>query len=81
MSFGTTYALGQLAMLYYDSDRSLSIDTLKAKFPSLLSQGKALASISNQITTQSEHLKGVSIANLVKSALWNTDPQNTKRSS
>ena len=79
MSFGTTYALGQLAMLHYDSERSLSIETLKAKYPPLLSQGKALAEkYSGQITAQSQHLQGVSIANLVKSALWNTDPENTK---
>ena len=43
MSFGATYALGQLAKLYCDSGRSLSMETLKAKYPPLLAEGKMLA--------------------------------------
>lgn len=81
MSFGTTYALGQLAMVYYDSDRSLSIETLKAKYPTLLAQGKALTEkYTGPITAQSENLQGVSIASLIKSALWHPDSGNTKTS-
>jgi uncharacterized protein (DUF697 family) len=41
MSFGATYALGQLAKLYYDSGRTLSMETLKTKYPPLLAEGES----------------------------------------
>jgi len=67
MSFGSTYALGQLAKLYYDSGRSLSIETLKSKFPPLLAEGKALAEkYTAQITQQSQQLQGANLATLLK---------------
>lgn len=70
MSFGATYALGQLAKLYYDSGRSLSIETLKAKYPPFLAQGKALAEkYTGQITEQSQQLHGAGIATLVKGVI------------
>lgn len=70
MSFGSTYALGQLAKLYYDSGRSLSIEMLKAKYPPLLAQGKALAEkYTGQITEQSQRLQGAGIATLVKGVI------------
>ena len=49
MSFASTYALGHLAQIYYDSGRTLSIETLKAKYPPLLAEGKELASSSSRI--------------------------------
>ena len=70
MSFGATYALGQLAKLYYDSGRSLSIETLKSKYTPLLAQGKALAEkYTGQITEQSQQLQGANIATLLKGVI------------
>lgn len=43
-SFGTTYALGQVAKRYYTEGRSMSGDTLRAAFASMLEQGKGLQS-------------------------------------
>ena len=70
MSFGATYALGQLAKLYYDSGRTLSLATLKAKYPPLLAEGKTLAQkCTAQIAEQSQQLKGANIATLLKGAI------------
>ena len=41
-TFGTTYALGQVAKSYYAGGRTLNTADLKARFSSLLEQGKAL---------------------------------------
>ena len=70
MSFGSTYALGQLAKLYYDSGRTLSMDALKSKYPPLLAEGKALAGkYTGQITSQSQQLQGADIGTLLKGVL------------
>jgi uncharacterized protein (DUF697 family) len=70
MSFGSTYALGQLAKFYYDSGRTLSMDSLKAKYPPLLAEGKALADkYTAQITSQSQQLKGADISTLLKGVI------------
>jgi uncharacterized protein (DUF697 family) len=70
ISFGATYALGQLAKLYYDSGRSLRMDTLKAKYPPLLAEGKTLAQkYTTQITEQSQQLQGAGLATLLKGAI------------
>jgi uncharacterized protein (DUF697 family) len=70
MSFGTTYAVGQLAKLYYDSGRSLSMEALKAKYPPLLAEGKALAQkYTAQITQQRQQLQGANIAALLKGVI------------
>ena len=70
MSFASTYALGQLAKLYYDSGRSLTIETLKTKYPPLLAEGKALAQkYTAQITQQSQQLQGANIATLLQRAI------------
>ena len=70
MSFGSTYALGQLAKLYYDSGRTLSMDALKGKYPPLLAEGKALAGkYTGQITSQSQQLQGADISTLLKAVL------------
>ena len=66
MSFGSTYALGHLAQIYYDSDRTLSMQTLKAKYPPLLAEGKALAAkYTSQITAQGKQLQGVNLSTLL----------------
>jgi uncharacterized protein (DUF697 family)/tellurite resistance protein len=70
MSFGATYAIGQLAKLYYDSGRSLNMETLKAKFPPLLEEGKTLAgTYTAQITQQSQQLQGAGLGSLLKGAI------------
>jgi hypothetical protein len=40
MSFGATSALSELAKLYYERGRSLSMEALKSKYPPLLAEGK-----------------------------------------
>lgn len=70
MSFGATYALGQLAKLYYDSGRSLKMETLKAQYPVFLAEGKTLAQkYTTQITEQSQQLQGANIATLLKGVI------------
>lgn len=70
MSFGATYALGQLARLYYDSGRTLSLDALKSKYPPLLAEGKTLAQkYTAQITQQSQQLQGAGLGSLLKGAI------------
>lgn len=67
MSFGATYALGQLAKLYYDSGRSLSMEALKAKYPPPLAEGKTLAqNYTAQIAEQSQQLQGSGLSTLLK---------------
>lgn len=67
MSFGATYALGQLAKLYYDNGRSLSMETLKTKYPPLLAEGKTLAQkYTSQITERSQQLQGAGLSSLLK---------------
>jgi len=69
-TFGTTYALGQIAKMYYHGGRSLSMESLKAKYPPLLSEGKALAEkYSSQITQKSQQLNGASMATLLKGVI------------
>ncbi len=68
--FGATYALGQLAKLYYDSGRTLSVETLKSKFPPLLAEGKTLAQkYSTQIAEQSQQLQGAGLGSLLKGVI------------
>ena len=70
MSFASTYALGHLAQIYYDSGRTLSIQTLKAKYPPLLAEGKELAQkYTAQITQQSQQLQGAGLSSLLKGAI------------
>jgi uncharacterized membrane protein YebE (DUF533 family) len=70
MSFGSTYALGQLAKLYYEGGRTLSIETLKTKYPPLLAEGKALAEkYTAQITQQSQQLQGAGLGSLLKGVI------------
>jgi len=70
MSFGATYALGQLAKVYYDSGRALSLEAIKSKYPPLLAEGKALAQkYTSQITQQSQQLQGASLGNLLKGVI------------
>ena len=67
MSFGATYALGQLAKLYYDNGRSLNVETLKTKYPPLLAEGKTLAQkYTSQITERSQQLQGAGLSSLLK---------------
>ena len=69
ISFASTYALGQLAQLYYDSGRTLSMPALKSKYATLAEEGKTLAqTYSAQITEKGESLKGANIATLLKGA-------------
>lgn len=42
LTFGTTYALGQVAKTYYAGGRTLTMDQLKALFQRLLDEGKDL---------------------------------------
>ncbi len=42
LTFGTTYALGQVAKTYYAGGRTLTMDQLKALFQRLLEEGKTL---------------------------------------
>ncbi len=68
MSFGSTYALGQLAKLYYDRGRTLNVQELKSRYPALLADGKELAQkYTTQITAQSGQFQGASIPELIKS--------------
>ncbi|HEX8371988.1 MAG TPA: DUF533 domain-containing protein [Chthoniobacterales bacterium] len=70
MSFGTTYALGQLAKLYYDNSRTLNLETLKTKYPPLLAEGKALAQkYSAEITQQTQKLQGAGLSSLFKGTI------------
>ena len=70
MSFGATYALGHLAQIYYDSGRTLSIETLKTKYPPLLAEGKELAQkYTTQITEQSQQLQGAGLSSLLKGVI------------
>lgn len=70
MSFGATYALGQLAKLYYDSGRTLNLTTLKSKYPPLLAEGKTLAQkYTAQITEQSQKLQGAGLGSLLKGVI------------
>jgi len=70
MSFASTYALGHLGQIYYDSGRTLSIETLKAKYPPLLAEGKELAQkYAGQITEKSHHLQGAGLSSLLKGAI------------
>ena len=70
MSFGSTYALGHLARLYYGSGRSLSIATLKSKYTPLLDEGKVLAQkYTTQITEQSQKFQSADIGTLLKSVV------------
>lgn len=67
ISFASTYALGQLAQLYYDSGRTLSMAALKTKYAALAEEGKTLAqTYSAQIAEKGESLKGANIATLLK---------------
>ena len=55
-----------LAQIYYDSSRTLSMQTLKAKYPPLLAEGKALAAkYTSQITAQGQQLQGVDLSTLL----------------
>jgi len=70
MSFASTYALGRLAQLYYDSGRTLGIDALKSKYTPLLEEGKALAQqYTGQITEQSQQLQGANLSTLLKGVI------------
>jgi len=70
MSFASTYALGHLAQIYYDSGRSLSVETLKTKYPPLLAEGKELAQkYTTQITEQSQKLQGAGLSSLLKGVI------------
>jgi len=70
MSFASTYALGRLAQLYYDSGRTLGIDALKSKYTPLLEQGKVLAQqYTAQIAQQSQQLQGANLNTLLKGAI------------
>ena len=70
VSFAATYALGHLAQIYYDSGRTLSIATLKAKYPPLLAEGKEFAQkYTAQITEQSQKLQGAGLSSLFKGAI------------
>ena len=61
---------GHLAQIYYDSGRTLSIETLKAKYPLLLAEGKELAQkYTAQITQQSQHLQGAGLSSLLKGVI------------
>ena len=67
MSFASTYALGHLAQIYYDSGRSLSIASLKSRYTPLLEEGKALAQkYTAQITEQSQKFQNADISTLMK---------------
>jgi hypothetical protein len=70
MSFGSTYALGQLATLYFDSGRSLSMEALRSKYPPLLSEGRVLAEkYASKISHRSQQLEGTNMANLLKGVI------------
>ena len=70
MSFASTYALGRLAQLYYDSGRTLGIDALKSRYTPLLEEGKALAQqYTGQITQQSQQLQGANLSTLLKGVI------------
>ena len=70
ISFASTYALGLLAQLYYDSGRTLTMALLKEKYAPLLEEGKAVAQkCSAQIAEKGEMLKGANIATLMKGAI------------
>ena len=70
MSFASTYALGHLAQLYYDSGRTLGIDALKSKYTPLLEEGKVLAQqYTGQITQQSQQLQGANLSTLLKGVI------------
>lgn len=70
MSFASTYALGRLAQLYYDSGRTLAIDALKSKYTPLLEEGKVLAQqYTGQIAQQSQQLQGANLSTLLKGAI------------
>jgi uncharacterized protein (DUF697 family) len=67
MSFATTYALGHLAVHYYSSGRSLSVEAMKASYAPLLEKGKTLAlENQQQILAQCEKLRGGDLASLMK---------------
>ena len=71
MSSGATHALGQLARLYYDSGRSLSMESLKSKYTPLPVEGKTPAQRNAaQITHQCRQLKGSGLA--ICSRVWFT---------
>ena len=70
ISFASTYALGLLAQLYYDSGRTLTVALLKEKYAPLLEEGKTVAQkYSAQIAEKGEMLKGANIATLMKGAV------------
>ncbi|CAN5902019.1 hypothetical protein BH11VER1_BH11VER1_11830 [soil metagenome] len=70
MSFASTYAIGHLAQIYYDSGRSLSVESLKSKYQPLLAEGKELAQkYTTQITEQSQQLQGAGLSSLLKGVI------------
>lgn len=70
MSFASTYALGHLAQIYYDGGRTVSIETLKSKYPPLLAEGKELAQkYTSQISDKSQQLQGAGLSSLLRGVI------------
>ena len=66
ISFATTYALGNLAMSYYGSGRTLDLQTMKARFTELVDTGRKLAAENqSQISAQVEKLRGSNLTSLM----------------
>lgn len=68
MSFASTYALGHLAAIYYESGRRVEFERLRALYTPLRDEGKELAlKYGTQIAARSQSLTGANVADLLKS--------------
>jgi uncharacterized protein (DUF697 family)/tellurite resistance protein len=68
VSFGSTYALGQVAQRYYSSGRTLSTSQLKDVFASMLDQGRTLQTrYSGDVLRKSQTLNMSELLPLVRS--------------
>jgi tellurite resistance protein/uncharacterized protein (DUF697 family) len=67
LTFGTTYALGQVAKTYYAGGRTLTMDQLKALFQRLLGEGKALfTSHQGEVQSRAQTLNLAEVLPLLK---------------
>lgn len=67
LTFGTTYALGQVAKTYYAGGRTLTMDQLKALFQRLLDEGKALFTLhQGEVQSRAQTLNLAEVLPLLK---------------
>ena len=68
IAFGTTYALGQVAKIYYQSGRTLTTAQLRAVFTEMLETGQSMKSrYADEISQRAGSLKFADLMPLTKS--------------